>query len=564
MRTSVVVLGTLFTLGFVSNASAVLPCQLEEGHLTYGRIKSVIEDPKCKIDKVEDFLNALPENFRKNYALLYRSRSIQGPHNTDYVNPRALVFGTDSHSEYSKGKPIELVVTFNGKKSDPGYDQVEMLEIRKPSRNMPADFNFFESDFSKNRKGPKVSKINQDKCTLCHGLPSHPLWDGYPVWIGAYGGNNFRDTLAEINGYKSFLKAAPAHSRYSLLLNRESRLRVYNGKPQLNFNHEGVNSPFTAKLMNTHWEKVIYDLIHQKDYQKERFALLGVFAECVDFTSFFPPDLKNKIDSFYSGQVSTVVDENDFTERWLEVGRKGSYINGSKFDPEYERRQMPKYAIFHKEDLIYWGLVFDTFALQSPQKDSVIAPRLRYLFEPQGIDTDSWYINVKRGHFPILNGGDPPEAPRLALLKYDPNHFSELSAQDLNYLKTVQYADNNQNPELCQKLAELSRESLKDLNLPEQSENLISKAADNYKYPITFKNTCAQCHDPKIQSEKKIAGIPPIPFGDQEELERYSQLHPGIFQKISKKVNLKEMPPTRDLNVDEVGEINEYLTTLTP
>jgi hypothetical protein len=98
MRTSVVVLSTLATLGFFSNARGALPCQLEEGHLTYERVKSVIENPKCKIDKVEDFLKVLPDNFRKNYALLYRSRSIQGPHNTDYVNLRALVFGADVNS----------------------------------------------------------------------------------------------------------------------------------------------------------------------------------------------------------------------------------------------------------------------------------------------------------------------------------------------------------------------------------------------------------------------------------------------------------------------------------
>ena len=69
---------------------------LDNASLSYASLKSLIQNPDCGILTVSDVLAKLPEEFTQRYMLFYRSRSLQGPHEIDYVNPRALVYTAES------------------------------------------------------------------------------------------------------------------------------------------------------------------------------------------------------------------------------------------------------------------------------------------------------------------------------------------------------------------------------------------------------------------------------------------------------------------------------------
>jgi len=156
----------------------------------------------------EGILSALPKSLRSRYALLFKSRSLQG---ASFKDPRVILFGDDAR----------FVITFNGSPDQKGYSEIEVMEFDDQSET----FSFHEVSYSEvpgQRPKVEVSDTNPQKCLQCHGDPPRPIWDTSPSWPGAYG-ERYRNPLGKIEqeGLAEFLSIQPNHSRYRILLDTE-------------------------------------------------------------------------------------------------------------------------------------------------------------------------------------------------------------------------------------------------------------------------------------------------------------------------------------------------------
>lgn len=139
------------------------------GTFTFNNALRTIE--LYNIENITDFISHLPDSFRKNYALLYRSQSSQV---ATPALPRAILFGEDA----------TLIFAFNGT-----GNTVESIE-----QNQAGHFVFREIEFNPNqttnrvvvRSGPTLTS----RCATCHGDIPHPIWDRYNNWPGAFGEND--------------------------------------------------------------------------------------------------------------------------------------------------------------------------------------------------------------------------------------------------------------------------------------------------------------------------------------------------------------------------------------
>jgi hypothetical protein len=182
-------------------------------------------------------------------------------HESSFVEPRAIVFGPKA----------EFILSFNGGLHQRAGNSLEVMqyqsktgvfEFREIAFNTPlkepgpemlteADIEFHNADF-------KYTKANPNKCVICHTQPTHPIWETYFVWPGAYGSNddalttlfdkeetnrnpNYRGFKSgakpgvstgrfvqlkpgvvdkEFLGFQKFIKGKPTHPRYKYLPNR--------------------------------------------------------------------------------------------------------------------------------------------------------------------------------------------------------------------------------------------------------------------------------------------------------------------------------------------------------
>ena len=87
----------------------------------------------CNIRSVEDALQILPDSYFYQYGLVYRSRSLQGPHRVDFMHPRAIVYG--SPAKYGEDFLERFIITFNDEKSGLGSEAIEMMQFQGRAKN---------------------------------------------------------------------------------------------------------------------------------------------------------------------------------------------------------------------------------------------------------------------------------------------------------------------------------------------------------------------------------------------------------------------------------------------
>jgi hypothetical protein len=197
---------------------------------------------KRHITKIESLLPLLPEDLRAHFTLVHKSESrMQG---ASEENPRAVIFG-------STGR---LILTFNGDKSQLGFNVVEALSFDNASKK----FELNEIDFSKPNQ-VRFSETNPAKCTACHGFDPRPIWNEYRFWPGVFGAHDDylkpggaiesgipspdQTDSPELKKFKSFRRSALSHPRYRYLgWNTEDECFPYHCKPDP-FNKSLSNSP---------------------------------------------------------------------------------------------------------------------------------------------------------------------------------------------------------------------------------------------------------------------------------------------------------------------------------
>jgi len=209
---------------------------------------------QLSVKTISSLLEVLPLSFRSSFTLIHTSHSL---HEASYMNPRVLMTNEDG----------TLIVSFNGRSDQRGYDALEIASVNKETRRIE----FREISFSEDRnsvqhgravpngiplapteyeiRNPKyyVSKPNPGRCLSCHSaadpssrlfskLPnlSRYIWNSYDVWPGAYGSLDdyyFSENLIDPDELR---RAVPQHSltqekmsltRFASRVNENSRYK---------------------------------------------------------------------------------------------------------------------------------------------------------------------------------------------------------------------------------------------------------------------------------------------------------------------------------------------------
>lgn len=238
------------------------------------------------INSVEGLIEALPQDLRTHYALMFTSRSLQG---ANLANPRAILFGSDA----------EFIVTFNGDPAVRGYSAVETMQF-DPRKN---EFQFREIQFPV-AKGASVviSEPNSARCLACHGQPARPIWDMPPSWPGAYG-ERYGAGLSpkETAGIREFLALQPVHARYRNLLgaaafaDRETYVSsahaMYNGVRTIS-----PNAQLSVLLTNLNYRMIMSEIASRPAFDAHRYALLAAAeGSCGPLPDYYPASVRAAI-----------------------------------------------------------------------------------------------------------------------------------------------------------------------------------------------------------------------------------------------------------------------------
>jgi hypothetical protein len=148
--------------------------------LSFSELKAILEDKRFnRIDDLLSYLYQAKPDYMSHYTLGFKSLSL---HESSKENPRAIVFG----------KAGRFMITFNGERSQKGYDLLEVVEFNSQDKV----FEYREIQFNDLRQLPigqpyQISKVGgpEGKCLECHSH-SRPIWESYSVWPGFYGGDD--------------------------------------------------------------------------------------------------------------------------------------------------------------------------------------------------------------------------------------------------------------------------------------------------------------------------------------------------------------------------------------
>ncbi len=221
------------------------------------------------ITTLEEFIPLLPESLRKEYVLMYRSRSIQ---KATFANPRAILYGPNAH----------LVVAFEGERSPSGSDTVEFMQYRESEKS----FEFYELTFNPALGSPRLSPKNPQRCLECHRSPDpRPNWEPYNLWAGAYGSKGDFPSAEERLHLNAYIEKAATHPRYRHLdpdfFKIESEHQRFENTPNVRFTQmlSVLNMPRVARLIR-----------RTPHFQEFKYAYLQPLL-CEKAPSFLPEHL---------------------------------------------------------------------------------------------------------------------------------------------------------------------------------------------------------------------------------------------------------------------------------
>ncbi|MBL7544957.1 MAG: hypothetical protein JNL11_14155 [Bdellovibrionaceae bacterium] len=196
-----------------------------------------------KVSTVAKTLRMLPQSYRSNYTLMHTSGSIQPG---TFLNPRAILFGETG----------SLIITFNGDKSQYGYNALEIASYDENKKRISFRKIIFREDSDTNLDWTKeavakherldeniedaveyfdqrilISKPNQMVCMGCHSTKTFSIaeekskrpedrlarynWAAYDTWPGNYG--KTEDVLIDDSEFQKFLENRKTNDRYQAL-----------------------------------------------------------------------------------------------------------------------------------------------------------------------------------------------------------------------------------------------------------------------------------------------------------------------------------------------------------
>lgn len=440
------------------------------------------------VGTVEELLAALPEPQRRDYALMFDSRSLQA---ASLENPRVILYGPDAR----------LVLTFNGVAAQRGFRAVETLEFDTATR----EFRLRELEFPEGPGGAaavRLSEANPARCTRCHGSPPRPLWDSFPLWPGAYG-ERYGVSLSarERAGLARFLAQQAAHPRYRYLLDvaryaDSGTFRSRAGSQYAATIREPPNAELSADLGKLQFEAIAARLRRQPAFASYSYALLGLADNgCAPLADFFPEGLWRAERAAFA-----------------RFARDTALANARQAQRKAER------------------VTADVRAPLAPAASDTLLP-LRFVAESAlGVPTGTWTLALETGTYDFTR---PPAARsplRAALL--------EALAPADRALATLSYsATSADGDRYCSYLKRRSRAALAgaaggvtDTETPTLAARAAPEpAADGAaRAAPAALQVCVNCHESGV--------APPIPFSDPkllaQQLRARSTPHGTLYDEI--------------------------------
>lgn len=124
------------------------------------------------IDSISELVPLLPVELRRNFALVYKSRSpFHAAISPQY--PRVILFTDDAR----------LVLTFIGDERQDGADLLETMSFDDST----AKFEFHARLLPAAERRAWRPSPGAANCARCHGADARPIYDAYPLWPGYYG-----------------------------------------------------------------------------------------------------------------------------------------------------------------------------------------------------------------------------------------------------------------------------------------------------------------------------------------------------------------------------------------
>lgn len=561
--------------------------KLQASDLSAEKVYALTQNPSCNIRSVDDLISHLPERFRTDYALFYRSRSIQGPVKTDYKRPRAILAGTD----YKRGKDSRprFMLSFNsGDPDQPAANSVEMVDIDIEGGKENVDV-FKYRDLSFKEGKATLSSANPTKCKTCHGEPARPIYPGYPDWEGSYGSLHVGEsTPEEIAGFKKYEEAIAINekSRYRQLIRQTG---VVSTDPQVQFRF--ANDFINGVLGSANAVRVARLMMQTPDYDQFKYAIAAGLLNCPGMEKFVPGDvakgLHETIDRKFGLTKKWPREKLDETQRAIREHRRHfmlSDIAGTddtippydKFKKDYRKA----FASSPRMERLYT----DTFKVQGFSRADPMGANLRFLLEGRNVNIDNYFLDLMQPTYRYHNGANASVNTVEELIRHDEQLAQVIKPhyQDMKIGREMEKVLRT-NPKLCASLKSKSLAALKKFRVSKADASTeagagcidcaraqggpverqakaivdLSDRARRGPYPRHFTETCAKCHD----SDLHVA--PDIPFGDETKFREWLRKDENaalVKERLLHPDEEQRMPQNKRLREDEVDELLRYIS----
>ncbi|MCB9026043.1 MAG: hypothetical protein H6625_06985 [Bdellovibrionaceae bacterium] len=523
---------------------------------------------------------------KSNFALAYRSQSLQGPHKEDFQNPRAIL-----QSIQSKNK--EIYISFNGNPDQKRHNNLEILEIDFNQLNNNGNlFSYFDIEFpgdieSKNmswvtaQQNITFSDANPRACQACHGLPAKPIFQTYPFWKGFYGSKHLTVNKKEEKELSKLVRVAnnTPQSRYRHLIFDEFQL--LNGTRSNILNQALSNANFLR----------IYEVVKSEEfYQQMKYAIFGSSLSCKNMKSFYPLEIRKRLEDriesefeiskkitkskeleiiktfYYTGlnqfNSSDIIDLMEDGVLYTDNYFNRIYSTGNKVTLE---KFVSKIDSFFGDWQFMKKLYLDTIEKQGPHRADDAVAYLRFIFEGFNLDMSNWPTELKAGSYRFSDGNEWMRGLAFAMIRQDVDLTTTIGYQSDAVLKSI-FRDNDpieyhdptkayqdrldREEKLCRELANLSINSLSSFNINniEIKKKSISKSALEI-----LKTNCTECH---VTSNVG----PRIPFNNSEDFYEWVKINKTkILYRLTTNNTFEKMPLNRHLKTEDLENIINYI-----
>jgi hypothetical protein len=580
MKSLVLLWATTLSLALFVGVSALAASEIEQTRqpLTIDELERLIHTRH--ILTVEKFIEELPLEYRRSYALMFKSRSL---HDSSFRNPRVLLYGNDGH----------LVVSFNGDSSQRAFHAVEIMQFDQELKTFQfAEFKFpktigTDSQAQAQSHAPSQAQshssvsidLKPQSCLKCHGQTPHPIWDSYPAWPGAYG-ERYGHSLSkqETSGLRSFLLNQPKHPRYTWLLDLERWTDPSTFNPSSHDRYNALlrrppNVELGEFLQKFNQEKIINEIFQAPTFENRKYLFLAALADhCVSLDTDLGTDVSADVGTDLGTDLRTQTGKEATT---ITVNRDG---NTALTFSTYAAKAHAEIAL-HQNDLLSRMAESKDESLSSlgflsaGEDDHWIA--FRYAVEKVlAIPTREWPISLE---------GDwaSPSAAGVSVTDIEQAVFNRVAASDsqLEAFRLLRHGADSGQKRYCAFLRSPTKRETQTQTFapaaPSRASQRLPAASEltSPALPLHILNPgqpkslarCISCHD-----DPAVTIGPAIPFTDERRLRAsFSRqvssgrmLFDEILFRLSPLAGNQRMPMGAELTPKESNELKTYLEKL--